>query len=271
MALKRSDSGFNLDPGDRIGGKKGGGNGKKSRIHWLVHFFILLVLFVGALGLGVWYLMSQGPTTLAERQSINVPLIKADKDPHKVRPVDPGGMDVPGRDRLVYGRLEGEGAKAVETLLPPPEEPLPPPAPGETVIATFGENPAPEPAPEPTPAPPAPEPKVAPKPAPAPPPEEKPAPERVAPPAPSSSGAYLIQMASLRDEGAATREWARLQKAHTDVLGSLTVNIQRADLGAKGVYWRLRAGFVADRDAAAALCQTLKARKVPCLPVKGDR
>ncbi len=54
----------------------------------------------------------------------NVPLIRADERPIKVRPDDPGGMQVPNQDKLIYERMEqGEGDSRVERLLPSPEQP----------------------------------------------------------------------------------------------------------------------------------------------------
>lgn len=305
MAEKNSRPRIAIDPGDRIGAN--GKKGKKGGIHWLVHFFLLLVLFLGAIGAGVWYLVKGNSSSPTQRQAINVPLIKADADPYKVRPIDPGGMAVPGRDRLVYGRLEQSGAnKTVESLLPPPEEPLPPPDPGQKVIAEFGKKPGPQPQSESEPVLPPPTPDVTakavpqpvpgaairpteeksieavakvaieelakkplPKAVPAPPPEVAPAPRPQATPT-VLSGGYQVQMASLRDEKSVEREWARLKKAHPDLLGTLDLAIERADLGAKGVYYRLRAGRLADRLAAETLCRALKTRKVACIPVKGD-
>lgn len=58
-----------------------------------------------------------------------IPLLKADLNPTKLRPDNPGGVEVPHQDKLVFERFnERGGAKpAVERLLPPPEEPLPRP------------------------------------------------------------------------------------------------------------------------------------------------
>ena len=286
MAEKQSGPRIKLDPGDRIGAK--GKGGKKSRIHWLVHFFLLVVLFFGVIGAGTWYLLESGP--VRERETINAPLIKADAEPYKVRPIDPGGMEVPGRDRLVYDRLsEGGGAGAVESLLPPPEDRLPPPGPKEKVIAEFGGDkkpapalslaPTPVPAPAPPPAPP-PAPEVVPETTKKPEPvkELAKAPVKVAPapaptpaPAPVSdpiAGGALVQLASVREETAVSKEWARLKKAHTDLLGGLRPMVQRADLGAKGIFYRLRAGPLSDDGAARALCAQLKQRNVPCIPVR---
>jgi hypothetical protein len=64
------------------------------------------------------------------RAPADAPLIKAEDQPIKVSPESPGGMDVPNRDILVYGRMHGTpGDKpAIERLLPEPEQPLAPPA-----------------------------------------------------------------------------------------------------------------------------------------------
>ena len=282
------------DPNDRPGavrGKNGAGkkgNGKKGTGRWLLHFFILLMLFLAS-GVGlVWYLMDGD---FAAPDTGDAPLILADKDPFKVRPQDPGGMNVPGRDRLVYDRLEeGAAAPAPEALLPPPEEPLPPPTGGEEMVAEFKPaapapaQPAPEAALAPVPSASAPAPVMeAPTPPPvapsAPEPEEPepatlaPDPTPVAPPVPAPAqaapeGSYLVQMASLRSADAVEREWARLKKAHPDVLGRLTLFTQRIDLGpGKGVFYRLRAGALPEAEARA-VCAALKTRKVGCLPVR---
>jgi len=61
------------------------------------------------------------------------PLLTADPAPTKSRPEQPGGMEVPHQDKLVYQRLNeransnGGGHPNVERLLPPPEAPLPRP------------------------------------------------------------------------------------------------------------------------------------------------
>jgi hypothetical protein len=61
-----------------------------------------------------------------------VPLIKADNDPTRIRPDDPGGMPVPNQDKAIYDKLDPRNAppKGVERLLPSPETPIDrPPAP----------------------------------------------------------------------------------------------------------------------------------------------
>jgi hypothetical protein len=74
-------------------------------------------------------LLSGGRHEVA-RAPADAPLIKAGDEPIKVPPESRGGMDVPNRDILVYGRMRGTpGDKpAIERLSPEPEHPLVPPA-----------------------------------------------------------------------------------------------------------------------------------------------
>ncbi|CAN0537513.1 unnamed protein product, partial [Laminaria digitata] len=58
------------------------------------------------------------------------PVIAAQEGPSKIRPENPGGMQVPNRDKEVFNRLDaGTPSGGVERLLPPPEKPMTPPAP----------------------------------------------------------------------------------------------------------------------------------------------
>jgi len=58
------------------------------------------------------------------------PIIQAQEGPSKIRPESPGGMKVPNQDKEVFSRLEPETpAGKVERLLPAPEKPMTPPAP----------------------------------------------------------------------------------------------------------------------------------------------
>lgn len=55
------------------------------------------------------------------------PILRADPAPTKIRPEQPGGMEVPHQDKLVYDRLNpanGAAPGEVERLLPPPETPM---------------------------------------------------------------------------------------------------------------------------------------------------
>ncbi|GGF13671.1 hypothetical protein GCM10011611_19250 [Aliidongia dinghuensis] len=232
-----------------------------------------------------------------------IPLIRADQDPTKKKPDDAGGS-VPDEDKLVYNPNDPNAAK-YERLLPPPEQPLPrpaaPPAADEPLpVQNVAPAATPQMAP-PTAAaglatesasqqanttgmmtappgakaapgveiPPAPPPQAVPA-APA-----KPVPlapqtaaARPAPPAAAASGGPLrVQIAATKDEASARTEFARLQKAHPDLLGNLSATVVKADLGDKGTFYRIQAGPLADRAQADKLCGQLKPLGIGCIVV----
>lgn len=263
-----------------------------------------VVLAVAAIAMAVGWLVGDSDD-VAQTQA-EAPLIKADAEPDKVRPEDPGGMEVANRDMLVYRRLDGgDGKPPVERLLPNPEQPVVPPrpvaapgreiepgqietveietdelvaedaedAPGdeeldaENLSLPAQESPERSVTPEPQQAPP-----VAPKPVAPTKLEPTPVPKKPAAPAPSraaapAAGAYQIQLVAVRSRQQAEVSWAKLSKEYADVLGGLKPNIVRADLGAKGVLYRLRAGPAGDESAARAICASLAKRKKDCLVV----
>lgn len=287
---------------------------------------LMLGVALGAVlvaGVGWYAFKGPGVTELPDGQ---VPTIKADATPYKMKPESPGGMQVENQDKLVYDRVaKGAAPKREENLLPPPEEPKEPPKAPVKEMAKAPEPPAKAPevkVAEPKAAEKAPEktmesivkeanevPKEAPKAAapssdaaalaaavaaatgkaaPAPtkespavtkPPEPK-APEpklevqsaAVTPAAPtpavSNPGAFQVQLVSVPTEEAAQSEWKRISGRHQDLFASLTPSVTKADLGDKGIYYRLRAGPLADKAAADQLCAALAADKVGCIVVK---
>ena len=104
----------------------------KRRLGWKVFVFLVVA------GAGAWSYYGDQLKQLWRGGQGDIPLIKADPGPIKVRPESPGGLRVPDRDKLVYDRIqgkppkggEGEGPsedRGPERLLPPPEQPLPKP------------------------------------------------------------------------------------------------------------------------------------------------
>ncbi|MBT8409228.1 MAG: SEL1-like repeat protein [Alphaproteobacteria bacterium] len=81
---------------------------------------------------------------------------------------------------------------------------------------------------------------------------------------------YQVQMASVRavSDAAAAKLVRRLEQSHASALGGTKVYSLRADLGARGTYYRLRAGPFADIFAAQEMCDKLKARKQPCFVLR---
>lgn len=83
-----------------------------------------------------------------------------------------------------------------------------------------------------------------------------------------AEGRYRLQLTAVRSAAAAEREWQRLRRAHGDLLGQLESSIEQADLGSKGVFYRLRVGPIPDMEAARKLCDALTQRKEACLIVR---
>ncbi|HEV3174651.1 MAG TPA: SPOR domain-containing protein [Stellaceae bacterium] len=202
------------------------------------------VMALSAGGLWVGYRLSVGRGSSGE-----IPLIHADTDPIKVKPDDPGGMEIPNRDRFV---LNPSGGMPVERLLPPPETPLPRPTTTSTPQATV-----PTTAPPASQAPPAAAP-VTP-------------PQTVAVPTPGSTSdtkGYRLQLGAEKGPEIAKQEWDRIKRQNADLVGSLSASVDRADLGARGVFYRIHVGPIADAAQAERLCAQLRQRGVGCILAK---
>lgn len=78
-------------------------------------------------------------------------------------------------------------------------------------------------------------------------------------------GDYVIQIAAFRDVATANAEFASLRSKHSDLLDGMRPDLQRADLGDKGIYYRLRLGFFASKEKASQTCAQLKTRGQDCL------
>lgn len=280
---------FRPEEDDRVARSAYPGRGRRSR-----RLMTALVAVAAVFGFGVIlvYAYNKGRQDGETRVP---PVIQAQEGPTKIRPDTPGGMQVPDRDKEVFSRLEAETqAQKVERLLPPPEKPMAPPPPaaapeklpaaepaaGGTGTGAVHSVPMIPPAPGLPPSAKAIEPPTMPAP-----------PEKAATPAPSKTpaktaaktasatpakaaakpaakGGWRVQISSLRSDDAARKAWASLSKKNADLLGKLSLTVERKDLGGgKGTYYRMQAGPLASRDAADALCGRLKQRKIGCLVV----
>lgn len=213
-----------------------------------------LALIAGGLGtalivvVGGWELVGHGSTT--------VPVVQADNRPIRVKPDNPGGMQVAGANEDI---LSGGTESAVGKLAPPPEAPAPqalrspPPAPSAV--------PAPVPAPAVAPAPPpataaAPtKPVMASKPAEA-------APEKRASVLPAGNGA-LVQLAAVRSEDAAKSEWERLSKRFPELLSAHHPAFSKTEHDGRTL-WRVRTGGFADVPQATSFCEKVRAKGAAC-------
>ena len=73
-----------------------------------------------------------------------------------------------------------------------------------------------------------------------------------------------VHLASYKSRKDAERGWTQLRRAHKGELSSLQSEISETRLGAKGVFFRLKAGPLMDKGAAEALCKKLKTRRQFC-------
>lgn len=171
------------------------------------------------------------------------PIISAPGPQSDGAPVPPEAADL----RLAQAETTPDPVVAEEPPAPAPQEtpvaeaPAAPPREAATITPPAPEAPPAEPEPVVEAAPAAPEPAVA------------------------ETGQYLIQLLSVRSEAAATAAWTNLQATYPDLLGAETLNIEAADLGERGTFYRVRFGAFDAKTDAAAVCAALKAQGQDCL------
>ncbi len=73
-----------------------------------------------------------------------------------------------------------------------------------------------------------------------------------------------VHIASYRSKRSAEKGWAKLEQRYRALLGGLQHETPRTDLGAKGIYYRLKAGPLEDKAAAGDLCNKLESRGQFC-------
>ena len=83
-----------------------------------------------------------------------------------------------------------------------------------------------------------------------------------------AAGDYFVQLASVKSDQSARQEWVRLRKGHAELFGDLALDVQRADLGGRGIFYRIRTGPFPNRATAQDMCAQIKAAKLGCLVVR---
>ncbi|GAB1716131.1 MAG: Sporulation related protein [Nitrobacter sp.] len=84
-------------------------------------------------------------------------------------------------------------------------------------------------------------------------------------PAVAGTGGYLVQISSQRNEADAQASFRALQHKFPSVLGSRSALVKRADLGAKGVYYRAMVGPFGSSEEASRFCGSLKSAGGQCV------
>ncbi len=81
---------------------------------------------------------------------------------------------------------------------------------------------------------------------------------------------FRVQLLSVRRKESAETEWKRLSKRYPKILSGLESYIVRADLGARGIYYRLQVGSFKDKAIATKVCTGLSQVKISCFVKKQD-
>lgn len=209
-------------------------------------------------------------------QNKDIPVIRRPQTAVKIKPDNPGGMEIPNQDKDVYNIVEKKNVDntIVENLLPVPEQPkLPDIVPEVTDINENAANldeiveEVSEPASEVAAVPEKPveildntkekvteaiaEPKV-----------KSEVKEEIKPEVKETvavGGKWQIQLIASKNKESVEQTWKNLSAKYTD-LQKFTHEVQSTDLGAQGIFYRLRAGAFATRDDAAKVCASLKAK-----------
>ncbi|MGB0720686.1 MAG: SPOR domain-containing protein [Bdellovibrionales bacterium] len=74
-----------------------------------------------------------------------------------------------------------------------------------------------------------------------------------------SAGGKYVQLGSVKSESGAAQEWKVLQKKYPAELSAAKYRVQRADLGDRGVFYRIQAGPMS-ADSANTICGSIKAQ-----------
>jgi cell division septation protein DedD len=97
----------------------------------------------------------------------------------------------------------------------------------------------------------------------------KPAATKIASASPAASGGgYAVQVSSQRNENELQSSFRALQAKYPKLLGGHEPMVRRADLGAKGVYYRAMVGPFVSAEQANELCANLKAAGGNCIVQK---
>lgn len=200
-------------------------------------------------GIGTWSLLHRAPA--------QVPVIEADARPIRVKPENPGGMQVADAEDAITGPGDQRMAPAAETPAPQALRAQMQPAAPAALPAVQAAPPTPPPT-QATPATsPLPDTRTTAR---APRPTVTPAqPAAQTPPTPGTS----VQIAAVDSEPAAQTEWQRLQKRLPDLLADRRPLLQKAERDGRTI-WRVRVPGFADVADATAFCTKVRARGANC-------
>lgn len=258
---------------------------------------VIGLLVVAAFAGVVWLAYTQG----VQRGRADAPrMLVAANGPVKEAPANPGGADTPYKGLKIYQQPAPADDEDTESPQPPTPAATPAKAPVKAAVpvkvAAARVPPPAKPASttdfEALPIVPASQPPRALRPSAAAnsvpalkpstaaaPPPAKAAQPASAPPAPaqqamvippataSTSGGMALQIGAYKSEEEANASWTRFSQKHP-MATAYQMEVRKVDLGAKGVWYRLRLGSFVDKTEASAFCDKLKADGGTCFLAK---
>lgn len=254
--------------------------------------FVVVFVALGGFVMLAWYAYQAGTGNVNEDELL---IVEADNTPVKEKPDDPGGMQFPNKDKMIFETIAGQSAEhpKVERIMPEAEEPVAVEENTQTASwvndklkegevkveevksetkEAFAQKAAkdektvtieedvvksyrkeeelvvvkaePEPVKK----------EVAPK---------------VVEAKPAAGGKMMVQLGAYRSQSEANAGWEKISKKYDDLLSGYSHRVVRADLGAKGIYYRLRVPGFSSMDSARSFCKKLSAKGQACLPTSG--
>ena len=246
-------------------------------------FGLKISIFIGIFGLVsisglVWFALNQGDL-IGERQDL--PLVKAENSPIRVKPDNPGGLEVPNRDRLILKNLETANPSKLgvpEKLIPRAESPIftnnkesSSAAPDNEKISkdkgveqkqekiktsklkrksselkkSEGYNKGQDEKRQ----------------------KNKPLTIETKQEVISKAATHRVQLASLAKQKAADKFWKQMKKKHPTLFAEMLGRVVKIKLKSKGTFYRVQ-GDAISRNTAEKICKIMKTKKQACLVVK---
>src|SRR5690348_6204980 len=287
----------NYEPSDDVRVFNGGDDEEDVEGSRLPRLIVIALLVLAAFGGVVWLAYQRG----VQQGHAELPrLIAAEPGPAKVAPVTPGGTPTPYTGLKIYQQPAPANQDVVAAPAPNHSVAANPAPAAPARMATANPAPAKPPATvvETAPVKPAqakPAPMAAASPATAKPtsirpteggtkpvavttpeqnmlaslpPNQPAAPASSAPPTqPMAAGSGVLQIGAYKSEADAGAAWITYKAKHATLLAAMTPDVKQVDLGAKGIWYRLRI-IVSDKSSASALCDKLKSEGGACIPAK---
>lgn len=80
-----------------------------------------------------------------------------------------------------------------------------------------------------------------------------------------ANGPYVAQLAALRSEAGVEEAWRRLSSRAPRLFERARLDVEHADLGPRGVYYRVRAGYFPDHANATRFCERIRRMGQDCV------